>query len=456
MQIMEVRITHRGAEVPKTPELLKLVRRELTVTPFSPQQAFPASFRVYAETPSSLIVPLHWARKALAHLPFRDERQPAPPCQPRLEFVGKLKPELRQPEAVAAVLDSWQNTGGAMLCLSVGMGKTLCAIYLACQVGGKTLVVVHKSFLAEQWEERIRQFVPSARISRVQGAECDLSGDFVIAMLQTLVSRKYPPSTFVSISNVWTDEAHHVAASAFSQAMWGLCAPRTLGLTATPDRKDRLGRVVEWFMGPIAFQVKRENQRGTIVRVVKYSTARYSDPPPVNRRGDMCFTSVMTELASDPVRTCVVAKHAEEQARSGRDVLVLSHRRAHCAQIAKQLCDAGVDAATYLGGDKAVPSSQVIVATYSLTSEGFDCPRLSALILATPASDVEQSCGRVMRGSSSQNAVIVDIVDEWGVCYAQHAKRKALYKRCGFEVKGAARDEDPPAAPAPFAFVDDA
>lgn len=594
-----VEITHRGCEVIKCPEVMALVRRDLMVRPFNPQQAFPQAFPVFAETPSKVIVPVHWARKALSHLQWVDRR--ATPSRLNLEFVGTLKPELRQVEAIEAVQAAWKATGGAMLCLSTGYGKTVCGLYLACSARCKTLVLVHKEFLATQWEERIRQYVPKAKVSRVQGEECDTSGDFVIAMIQTLVSRKYPASTFAEcgavvadecfpyrqliltehgpmyigqiyaawragqeirvqsfdestrtfelkrVTHAWEKQAndlvkvsysksnfkstpnhlilttegwkqagtlqpgdllvsynggrapstlpvssveqmtlvdkrvydlevegthtfvctsaggsgpvvhncHHVAAQAFSSAMWGLCAPLTLGLTATPQRKDRLDKVVTWFVGDIAFQVQRENQEGTVVKVVTYKCARYAEPPPVNRRGDMCFTSIITELANDAARTACIANEAAALAAE-RDVLVLSHRRGHCTAIAAALVEKGVDAATYLGGDKSVPDTRVIVATYALTSEGFDCPRLSALVLATPASDVEQSCGRVMRGSSSQNAVIVDVVDDWGVCYAQHAKRKALYKRCGFKFgsKLQQRQQDPRPLGG-FAFVDD-
>lgn len=236
--------------------------------------------------------------------------------------------------------------------------------------------------------------------------------------------------------------------------MWGLCCPLSLGLTATPARKDRLERVVEWFMGDIAFQIKREHQAGTVVKVCRYSAPRYREPPPTNRRGDVCFTSILTELAGDGRRTRLVADEALAMAREGRDVLVLSHRRAHCSEIAQLIEDGGVSCATYLGGDKSVPDTRVIVATYALTSEGFDCPRLTGLVLATPASDVEQSCGRVMRGSSDQAACIVDVLDEWGVCWAQHAKRKAFYRRCGFATAPSSAPDPPPPQKVEYAFVD--
>ena len=431
-----MQVSRRGVEIPKSPAVLQKVRKELTVTPFNPQNPFGKSFRVYLETPSHVVVPLHWARKAfgeeLGHT--RDMRVLGDPA--RMEFVGSLKAELRQPEAVESVLASLHAGGGALLCLATGLGKTTCALYVACQLKRKTLIVVHKDFLARQWKERIAQYVPGATVSVVQGSTCDLSGDFVIAMIQTLVNRKYPPSTFAACSLLVWDEVHHAAAHVFSQAMFALNLPYTLGLTATPERKDRLGKVVEWFLGDIAFLVRREGQGTTEVRPRTYTCPRFAEPPPVNRRGDVCFTSTISILAEDEARTRMVASQAAALARSGRDVLVLSHRRAHCAKLCDEVTRQGVACRTYLGGDKDVPESQVVVATYALTSEGFDCPRLSALVLATPSSDVEQACGRVMRGSSSQAAVIVDIVDMWGVCFAQHAKRKAFYRRCGFRVLG--------------------
>lgn len=330
--------------------------------------------------------------------------------------------------------------------------------------------MVHKTFLKDQWAERVAQYLPGARVTFVQGDACDTGGDVVIAMIQTLVSRAYPPETFACFGCAITDETHHNAAEAFSRAMWGLCAPRVLGLTATPDRKDGLSRVVGWFAGPIAFRVRRENQDTTVVRVVKYACKAFEEPPPVNRRGDVCFTSVVSRLVENEERTAAIARVVAGLASEGRDVLVLTHRRQHARDLAGTAAAMGVDVGTYLGGDKEAPDTRAIVATYALTSEGFDLPRLDALVLATPASDVEQSCGRVMRGSSTRGAVIVDWVDQWGVCFAQHAKRRALYARSGFTVQGftvqgsggqgsgahgPCAAEERPAAAAAFGFIDD-
>ena len=146
----------------------------------------------------------------------------------------------------------------------------------------------------------------------------------------------------------------------------------------------------------------------------------------------------------------------------GRHVLVLSHRREHCKAICALLIERNVEAQTYLGGDKAVPESRVLVSTFALTSEGFDCPRLDALVLATPASDVAQSVGRILRGGDSTRStnvhpLIVDIIDNFPISYAQASKRRGLYRKSGFGFGGDALTDEEMRAPPPSnpMFVED-
>ena len=56
----------------------------------------------------------------------------------------------------------------------------------------KTLVIVHKSFLLNQWIERINEFVPKAKVGKIQGQIIDIEGRIVIGMLQSLSMKNYP------------------------------------------------------------------------------------------------------------------------------------------------------------------------------------------------------------------------------------------------------------------------
>ena len=54
-----------------------------------------------------------------------------------------------------------------------GKGKTVMALYIIAKLKKKTLVIVHKSFLLNQWIERIEQFLPDARVGKIQGQIID-------------------------------------------------------------------------------------------------------------------------------------------------------------------------------------------------------------------------------------------------------------------------------------------
>lgn len=433
-------VTRCGIHIPFKDTISSKLQQSLTVTPTT-QEFNTQPIRAYKEQLNKeLVVPYHWGKSTLDHDHDITDTRPLGEDLSSLQFQGSLRPDLQQPQAVAACVESLRKTGGAVLSLATGQGKTCCGLHIACTLRGKTLILVHKNFLADQWQERIRQFVPTASVSRIQGSVCDTSGDFVIAMVQTLVSRQYPPTTFAPFRTLIFDEAHHVAARVFCTVMFSLNMPFTLGLTATPTRTDGLERLIHWFLGPMAYNYRQlQKQRGTVatVHALRYRCDAYSYPPPVNRLGNMDYTQLVTQVAENQHRTVAIARYVARHARDA-DVLVLTHRRAHCEHLTQALKECGLDAASYMGGAKKVPGNKILVSTYAFVSEGFDEPRLSVLVLATPASSVTQAVGRVLRGKALDAATtskVYDIVDEWSVCFALARKRAVTYKELGLVVK---------------------
>jgi len=410
----------------------KLVNRELFVAPVTLNEDFPKKFKVFKRNDTHVVVPKFWALENLKRFPVSHDYGDVEPMNPLVKFTGSLRKELKQIEATDALLKQLLNNGGGILSLDTGFGKTVCSVYTACKLKVKTMILVHKKFLEEQFEETIKRFVPDAKISKVRGDSCDISGDFIIASIQTLIVRKY--TDFGGIGCLIVDEAHHIAAESFSQAMFGISFKYVIGLSATPTRKDGLTRVLHWFLGPTAFEVRRTQQKNVLVKIVPFTHAEYKKPPPVNKRGDICYTSLMSKICDIRDRTIFIAEETKKIAETGRYVLVLSHRRNHAIEIKDILVSLGVDAATYLGGDKIEPDAQVICATYHLASEGYDNPRLSGLVLSTPSSDVVQACGRILRGGSGNDPVIVDVVDQYSLFISQVAKRKTFYRKIGFNM----------------------
>ena len=424
-------VSRKGASIlikDITPEEKRLINRELIVSPVTLNDTFPKKFRVFRTDDKTIYLPRFWAIENIKRKVTEDFGDII--AMSSVKFEGTLKKELQQDKATDALLAALKNKGGGVLSLDTGYGKTISSIYTAVKLGVKTLILVHKEFLAEQFEESIKRFAPKATVSRIKGPVCDTSGDFVICMIQTLLSRKY--DCFDGFGTLILDEAHHVAAESFTSAMFYTSFKHVIALTATPIRKDGLTRVLYWLFGDLAYEARRTKQSGVTVNILPFRHPDFQIPPPLNRRGDICYSSLISKICDIPERTQFIAEETKKLANTGRYVLVLSHRRQHAIDICSELKILGIDAATYLGGQKTEPDCQVICATYALASEGYDNPRLSGLVLATPSSDVVQAVGRILRGGPGSDPVIIDIVDQYSLFLGQLAKRKGFYKRIGF------------------------
>ena len=62
-----------------------------------------------------------------------------------------------------------KEDGGGIISVPCGYGKYVIALKIITELKVKTLVVVHKEFLLNQWKERINEFIPGAEIGRIQG-----------------------------------------------------------------------------------------------------------------------------------------------------------------------------------------------------------------------------------------------------------------------------------------------
>lgn len=394
----------------------------------------PGAFDVFTKTETHYIVPHYWAAGlgllGLLGLPLEDHRKPGNEVS-TLDFHGTLREE--QKSLVETVLKAYDQggQGGRLLCAQTGEGKTTMALYIASVLGKKTVVLVHKAFLADQWKERIHTFLPGAKVSMFGNGKHDFSGDIVVATIQTLLSRGIPPEHASTPGFVIIDEAHRIAAPSFSKVIVGLNAPYILGLSATPERQDRLSHVIHWICGPLVKSVEGTTDATKHqVTVLRKTFPGGHREIPQNRRGDVDHASLITQLAEDDQRTAFIVKCMVENISRDADCLVLSHRRAQCSLLAECLRQQGYDAATYLGGDKVVPSNKILVATYSLVSEGFDVPRLNTLVFATPASNITQAVGRILRKPGAK--LILDILDSNPVSYAQATKRRIFYASSGY------------------------
>ena len=420
-----------------TPE----IKKELTVRAVvNNEYGFPPPpFKVYRSAKNGICVPRYYGTDKLA-IPQTDKRPN--PVKTSISFKGKLRDETKQNDAFNAAIEA----GHGVLSLPCGYGKTTVSLAIACKLGYRTMIIVHKQFLADQWRERIKQFCPGATIGTIQQEKKEVDCDFVIAMLQSLSLKEYSFNDFDTIGTVIVDEAHHICAKVFSQSLFKMCPKHIFGLSATPHRKDGLSKVLHWFMGPIFFAVERENQNQVEVFSIQYECPMFKNPPPCTRNGQLSLVNMITELVEHRDRNRMLVSLVKKACSGSRQLLVLSDRRQHCEFLHQCFPKSS---GLYMGGMKeadleASSKKKIIFATFSQAHEGLDIPTLDTVILATPKSDIQQSIGRIMRETPGKqnNPHIYDIVDQWSILFAMYKKRLRVYKQGGFNVDAVQGQEE--------------
>ena len=418
------------------------LRKTLTVKPYIPKvfvnpRSVP-KYTVFKESQDALYLPKHFGIQTFgeARETTRDVPE-TPECY--WEFAGTLRPQ--QQVVVNSMLLPEPHDG--VVSLHTGGGKTVCALYIASRLRLPTLVIVHNTFLRDQWEERVRGFLPKARIGRIQGDKCEVEGyDVVIAMLQTLSMKEISITAFKPIGLVIVDECHHIASEVFVQALPKVTSRYMLGLSATPSRKDGLMYVVNWFLGPLLYNSDTSDKTDADIHVEVYEYP--NNDPEFNRiiynpQGVMFTTLMINKLAECEHRTrWLVGIIGDVMAEDPhRQMLVLSDRVQHTKDLLAALPEALRDKACILSQSLAAPkraeycqSKSILIATYAMCKEGFDVPSLNTLLMSTPRPDIDQIVGRILRVEKSArktHPLILDIVDPQ--FRRQFQERLVLYKK---------------------------
>ena len=403
-------------------EDLKKIKKDLTVSPLS-NMSFgppPTSFKLYKESINRIYIPKAYGIKNFGN-PLNNKLQTNNIEDINIQFQGSMR-ETQKPVIDAFLKESKLN-GGGVVCLPCGFGKTVIGLKILAELGKKTLIVCHKEFLLNQWKERIEMFIPNVKIGYIQQKKVDIDDkDIVLGMLQSIAMRDYSENTFDSFGFVIFDECHHLGAEVFSRALPKLNVPYMLGLSATPDRKDGLSKVFEYYLGDMVYCVKDRDPDTVCVKIIKYfsDTEEYVKPE-INFRGQLNSPAMITKVCNYEHRSQVIIQEIKDLIKIGRRILVLSERREHLNFIYKELTTNNiVDCGFYVGGMKQEElnnssKKQVVLGTFHLASEGMDVPELNTIILASPKTDIIQSIGRIFRQKAEDREhqpLIVDIIDE--------------------------------------------
>jgi superfamily II DNA or RNA helicase len=328
--------------------------------------------------------------------------------------------------------------------------NTVLTLKIVEQIAKKTLILVQRESLADQWVERIQQFIPGARIGRIQGSKVAVDDcDIVLGMLQSISMKEYPDSLFSSFGFVVIDEVHHISSEVFSRALFSVVAKYMLGLSATMERADRTTYVFKMFLGDIVYEDPKELTHEVKVRAITYESPEDAEYNKVvyDFRGNTQNSTMVAKLCAYKPRTEFIIRVIQdllvETGSKPEDgaakIMILAQQKKVLGYIMDALVSRGIaTAGYYMGGMKAAAlkeseTKQIVIGTYAMAQEGLDIKSLTTLVMVTPMVNIEQAVGRIKRVTGIK-PIVVDLVDTHKNFQNQWRKRRAFYKSEGCEI----------------------
>lgn len=381
----------------------------------------------------------------------------------RVSFKGELR---TQQDLAAEKLLRFDN---GILSAATAFGKTVVCSYLIAQRKVSTLVLLESTDLVDQWIDELNRFLVideepptyqtktgrtkkrKTAIGTYQAGSDKTTGIIDVAMIGSVYRKGEIFPDLDRYGLVIMDECHHAASSQAQRVLQKVKAKYVYGVSATPVRSDKLEKINYMMLGPIRHQyTSREHaiRQGMdlfvyprFTRVVDLSEEKLE----IHRAYEL--------ISENEGRNQQIIADVRECLRNGRTPVILTRLKKH----AKLFYDALVDSAQHvflLYGDNTQNQNQeirrellrvppgetmLLIATGQKIGEGFDCPRLDTLMLASPVKfdgRLIQYAGRLNRSyEGKQNVIVYDYVDAHiGIFDNQYRNRLAAYKKIGYKI----------------------
>ena len=367
----------------------------------------------------------------------------------------KLRPY--QEAALEAVRNAYREKHkAALVVMPTGTGKTVLFAEISRLAKGPVLVLAHRQELVEQAREKIAAWcndVVAVEMAHQRGftKPDGTRPKIAVASIQSLSKRlKQVPHDAFKI--IVVDEAHHATSDSYRAVLEHFDA-YLLGVTATPDRSDRvpLGEI----FSTVAFEydMRRAIRDGWLCPIRSFLVQTQADFSNIRKvAGELAIRDVEDILTQELHLAEIVLPILRE--RGDRPAIVfaasVAHAHALCRVMNEQADDPEFAAA--LDGSSSFEVRAPVLARFrrgeikvlvncSLFTEGFDVPQIALVAIARPVlsrSFYAQMVGRGTRISDGkQDLLVLDFVP--GNCRHSLAQAVDIFASANPEVQERAR-----------------
>jgi superfamily II DNA or RNA helicase len=366
---------------------------------------------------------------------------------------------------------------GCTFVMDTGLGKSYVAAKLIENFAVKTLIIIPKTSIIEQWRSIFEKACPSLTVGEYH-SKCKKDGDVVIMTIDSAISDEFVFTTGARKTKVVTKKRHYEYFKEFGfvifdeipnyvsktrrEIFWRTNFKYVLGLTATPgERSDGFDAIYEQHVGPLAVAEKLPNfNTGTVKWKGSVTAVKYHGPPEHTKdirnegTGWVSAIGMVKQFAEDPYRNKLIVDEVAALVKQGKFVFVFAEIRDMLEQLQQLLHNYNLEAevpelkktSKLMGGateatlEHAQKKSRIILITYGYGSEAISFTKMDALVLASPRmAKTRQTLGRILRlgGDTTKERIIVDIVD-WNATSnfkRQYYTRRQAYSEKGFPIK---------------------
>jgi len=344
-----------------------------------------------------------------------------------ISFTGKLRDEQRIIRK--QIINDLNTKRCSLMNLSVGKGKTITAINIACRIKLRTLIIVNRLILIQQWKESIKEFTSSQGIVLSHKENIDIiDSDFYIINAINLI--KINQNILDTVGLVIMDEVHLLMTENSINGLLRLRPIYLLGVTATPYRYDNTNILFDYFFG-YSYDTNKNNLLNREHNVY-ISKTTFCPEIKMNRQKKVDWNYILNQQSENKSRNQMIINIIKQYTQT--NFLVLVKRIIHADIIQQLLINENINVYNYC---QNVPiniddsKTFVIIGTVSKIGVGFNIPSLTGLIVGGDIKNYFiQSLGRVFR-TINNIPKIFDFEDDYSILKSHLRERIKIYKQNG-------------------------
>lgn len=384
------------------------------------------TFKFFSESDKSLLIPRYFPIHEYIDCKIIDNTHEGEDIEIEHNISPRNETQRKSIEFLMA------NDNG-ILQLNPGMGKTVISIYMISERKKKSLILVHRDSLVEQWigeknSDPPRGFLSFTNleendIARLTSTtfEEDLKKPIIISTAQTFLSllKRKRRDFLISLNkaNIGVfigDEIHTtVGAPTFSKCSIHIPSKVTIGLSATPYRWDGNTDIIKYHLGEV---YAIEDDTDTMSADVTFILCNLGIDIPkrykyLHWEGQFQRSRYLNIMKNSKV-FMDLCKSLLDALKNKRQILFIGERVPKLINILYDWLDHPNKSKFIAGSPMEELKPQVTFSTPGKIRDGVDAPWKDCLIITSPVKNIQQLSGRIIRSHpNKKQPIILDIVD---------------------------------------------